>query len=287
MINEIIDNKPSKKLKTILSSLKTKSQLNQTPFTEIINSKNNLTKIFNPDSRLINYDADNMSKGLLNNVLSNFKDVGKVAVKIDKRDIQGNGPKGSKIKQLIQLILNIIKIPKRFMYLFKSFGEATGAMTLGMGGIFKSAALGAKDIYLLIIAMLNIVFKYTLCIISFVITTIAGCSLLHVITFTFVMIKVAIMYMVDLINKYLKIDFTDIVDAIFEYIKWPEPINTICYSCFGKKVRLRDILSDVNVITDIGSMISHDFNVRMPRYMKPGVPLGKLALKDLDKAVKG
>ena len=286
MINEVIDNKPSKKLKTILSSLKTKSQLNQTPFTEIINSKNKLTDVFNPDSKLINLDADNMSKGLLNNVLSNFKDVGKVAVKIDKRDIKGNGPKGSKIKQLIQLILNIIKIPKRFMYLFKSFGEATGAMTLGMGGIFQSAALGAKDIYLLIIAMLNIVFKYTLCIISFVITTIAGCSLLHVITFTFVMIKVAIMYMVDLINQYLKIDFTDSVDAIFEYIKWPEPINTICYSCFGKKVRVRDILSDVNVITDIGNMISHDFNVRMPRYMKPGIPLGKLALKDLDKAIK-
>ena len=49
MINESIENIPTKKLKTILSSLQT-SQLNQTPFTEIINSKNNLTKLFNPDT---------------------------------------------------------------------------------------------------------------------------------------------------------------------------------------------------------------------------------------------
>jgi len=286
MINESIENIPTKKLKTILSSLQT-SQLNQTPFTEIINSKNELTKLFNPDSKLFNLDADNMSKGLVNGALSQFKNVGKVSVKIDKRDIKGDGPKGSKIRQLIQLIMGILKLPKRFMYLFKSFGEATGAMTLGMGGLFKSAALGAKDIYLLIIAILNIVFKYTLCIISFTVTTIAGCSLLHVITFTFVMIKVAIMYMVELIDRYLKIDFTDIVDAVFEYIKWPEPINTICYSCFGKKVRLRDIISDVGVISDVGNIISQDFKVRMPRYMRPSIPLGKSALKDLDKAIKG
>jgi hypothetical protein len=286
MINESIENIPPKRLKTILSSLQT-SQLNQTPFTEIINSKNNLTKLFNPDSKLFNLDADNMSKGLVNGALSQFNDVGKVSVKIDKRDIKGDGPKGSQIKQLIQLIMGIIKLPKRFMYLFKSFGEAAGAMTLGMGGVFQSAALGAKDIYLLIIAILNIVFKYTLCIISFTVTTIAGCSLLHLITFTFVMIKVAIMYMVDLINRYLKIDFTDIVDAVFEHIKWPGPINMICYSCFGKKVRLRDIISDVGVISDVGNIISQDFKVRMPRYMRPSVPLGKLALKDLDKAIKG
>ena len=58
-----------------------------------------------------------------------------------------------------------------------------------------------------------------------------------------------------------------------------------CYSCFGKRVKLRDILADVGVIQDIGNMISNDFNNVMPRYMKPSVPLGKSSLNSLDKAM--
>jgi hypothetical protein len=44
-------------------------------------------------------------------------------------------------------------------------------------------------------------------------------------------------------------------------------------------------MADVDAISDVGDKISYDFNVRMPNYMKPGVPLGKLAQKHLDLAV--
>ena len=74
-------------------------------------------------------------------------------------------------------------------------------------------------------------------------------------------------------------DFSQQIDQAFEYIQWPKEIQLYCYSCFGEVVKVRDVLTDVGVLTDIGDMISYDFNIRMPNYMKPAKPLGKLAQK--------
>lgn len=276
-------NRSSNKIKTFVSY--SKNDPFPLPLTDVNAAASRFSKALNPNTVGLNQDQliDNFKNAISKASQSMTPNV---KIEIDKRDIKGNGPKGSKISKLIQLILSIVKLPKRFAYLFKSLGEATAAFTLGIGGIVQSTALGIKDIYMLIIAILNIIFKYFLCIVSFVVTTMAGCSLLHVITFTFIMVKIAIMYMVDFINDTFKYDFTETVEEVFNYIRWPEPINTICYSCFGKKVKLRDILVDVNVIQDIGNTISYDFNNRMPRYMKPSIPLGKAAMKSLNKATK-
>ena len=101
----------------------------------------------------------------------------------------------------------------------------------------------------------------------------------------FVMLYLFIMFILDSFNEWTGIDMTPMLDKAVEYVGWPEPIGTICYSCFGKKVKLREVISDVGVIEDIGNMISYDFKNTMPRYMNPAVPLGTMAMDSLDKAV--
>lgn len=249
-------------------------------------SASGFNSILNPDISEFNQDKllDNFNNAI-NNAFQNITKNG-VRIDIDNKDIKGAGPKGSRISKLIQLILSIVKLPKRFLFLSKSIAEATAALTVSIDGIGKSVALGIRDIYMLIIAILNIIFKYFLCILSFTITTIAGCSFVHIITFIVLLVKLGVLYAADFIEWYIGVALTDMIEDAFEYIQWPEPINTICYSCFGKKVKLRDILTDVRVIEDIGNMITYDFNKRMPRYMRPGIPLGRAAMKSLDKAIK-
>jgi len=249
-------------------------------------SASGFNSILNPDTSEFNQDKllDNFNNAINNasrNIMKN-----KVRIDIDNKDIKGAGPKGSRISKLIQLILSIVKLPKRFLFLSKSIAEATAALTVSIDGIGKSVALGIRDIYMLIIAILNIIFKYFLCILSFTITTIAGCSFVHIITFIVLLVKLGVLYAADFIEWYIGVALTDMIEDAFGYVQWPEPINTICYSCFGKKVKLRDILTDVRVIEDIGNMITYDFNKRMPRYMRPGIPLGRAAMKSLDKAIK-
>ena len=93
------------------------------------------------------------------------------------------------------------------------------------------------------------------------------------------------MFIVDLVNETVGLDMTPLVDRLTQYIRWPEPIGTICYTCFGKPVKLRDIISDVGVLEDIGNMITYDFTNTMPRYMGPAIPIGNDAMKHLDKAI--
>lgn len=234
-------------------------------------------------------DAGTMLDTILGGFASTISSMGRGVVggfKINNSKINGTGGKGGILKQLIDLVLGIVKLPIRFLNMFKAMTYAGGALGLGIGGIAQSFALGTKKIYKLIFAILKIVFKYALCIVSFwITTTFGGCIFVHVISFFFVVLHLLIVYIIDTIHEYIGLDFTFIVDNVFENIKWPSPIQSLCYTCFGKPVKLRDVLSDVSVIDQIGKEISYDFNYHMPRYMKPAIPFGKKSLKSLDKAM--
>jgi hypothetical protein len=248
-------------------------------------SSSDMSKVFNAHKSGINQgQIVNDFKNAVNNALRNLMKT-KINLNIDNRDIKGGGPKGSKLKQLLQILLAIVKLPKRFLFLSKSLAEATAGFTISIDGFAKSVALGAKDIYAIIIAIANIIIKYWLCWISFTLTTFfAGCLFVHIIT-----LFVALVYWgANAVIRYFqnKYNFKIIeVDDSIEWMKWMEPINTVCYTCFGKKVKARDVLTDVQVIEKLGNTLNYDFNTRMPRYMKRGAPLGRAALKSLNTAV--
>ena len=269
--------------KTLLSGAKTPnfSAFANTPDINLEDS--GLAGLLNPDTSGL--DADSLINSVVNGFSSGFAGMGSFKLKVDNSKINGKGGSGNILKDLIKLIMGIVELPMRFGYLFGALMQGTGALALGVGGISQSVALGTRDVYILIIAILKIVFKYFLCILSFIITTIGGCFLIHVITLFFVMLYLFIMFLLDMVNEATGFDLSPMVDKALEVVKWPEPIGTICYSCFGKRVKLREVLADVGVLEDIGNMISYDFNNTIPRYMKPAVPLGTGALKMLDKAI--
>jgi hypothetical protein len=275
--------------KTVLSGAKTQmfSSLSSSVQTPDINSvKDGVTSIFNPSSFSGAMNVDQVMDNVVGGFASNFNKAQSFQIKIDNSKINGKDSGGGLLKQLLRLIMSIVEMPKRFTYLFKSLKGATTSLAVGASGIFKSIKLGAKDIYLLFIAIGNIIVKYFLCILSFIITTIGGCFLVHPITLFFTVLYLFAMYLADLMRQATGVDITQLIDNVADYIKWPNAINMVCYSCFGKKVKLRDILTDVRVVEDVGNKISHDFNNVMPRYMQPAKSPGRIALKDLDKAIK-
>lgn len=231
--------------------------------------------------------------GLSDNLVFKMPEFGGEKVEEDDDD-------DSIIKQLIKLIMGIIHLPLRFMSMSQSLMEGTVALATGIDGLAKSAILGTKDIITLIVAIIQIVAKYFTCILSFTISTIAGCFLIHGITFMFCVLYLifpATAYFVELVSGY---DMMPDVDAMFvlleeadnqlgQYtggiyaLKWPDAISSICYTCFGKKVKLRDVLVDVEVIKDIGDTIMHDFTQVMPSYLKTSIPHGHAAMQHLDK----
>jgi len=245
--------------------------------------KDGLDDLLNPDKSGLNVDS------LMKNVLGEFSSatsgLGSVNFSSQKRKIDENKLSGGIISKLIQLILTIVEIPMRFAYLSMGLVQGTAAFGIGIGGIMQSIALGTEDISILIFAILKIMFKYFLCIMSFLLTTIAGCLGIHMVTMFFVMLYLFIIYLLDSFNELTGIDLTPMVDKITDQVAWPEPIGTICYSCFGQKVQLREVIADVAVIEDIGNMISYDFNNTMPRYMNPAIPIGTSAMDSIDKAI--
>ena len=272
--------------KTLLSGAKNQNfsrLFSQTP--DINSIKDGATSIFNPSSFSNSMSVDKIMNNVVGGFASTFNRAKSFQIKIDNSKINGKGGGGGLLKQLLGLIMGIVELPKRFGYLFKSLVGATVALSIGADGVFKSLALSVKDIYLLLLAIANIIVKYILCILSFIITTIAGCLLVHPITLFFIILYLFAMYLADLLKDALGIDIKDLIDNFADNIKWPDVINMVCYSCFGKRVKLRDILTDVKVIEDAGNRISHDFNITMPRYMKRAKPPAKTASKDLDKAV--
>lgn len=256
---------------------------------DINSAKSDVGKLLNSD--VSSLDADALLDNVLGSFSSSFSGIGKSGgIKIDNSNIKGKGGTGNIITDLINLILGIVQLPVRFAFMSKSLIEATGSLVMGIEGLTKSVALGTRDIYMLVIAILKIFFKYLSCIISFILTTIfGGCFLIHPITLFFTMIYLFIMFIIDKIHETFGINLASNIDESLDmilsvgFIKF---INTKCYTCFGKRVRLNEILSDVQVIQDIGNTISFDFNNTMPRYMKPSIPLGKASMKSLDRALK-
>ena len=88
----------------------------------------------------------------------------------------------------------------------------------------------------------------------------------------------------EVLEKMDEVDDQMAVYTNVNLMKWPKSINLVCYTCFGKRVKLKDILADVMAIKTIGDIISYDFSVRMPGYMKRGRPFGIAAGKSFDKA---
>jgi hypothetical protein len=271
--------------KTLLSGAKNKgfSQFSQTP--DINSASDSATSIFNPSSISNSMNVNQIMNRIVGGFASTFNKTKSFQFKINNSKINDKGPRGGLLKQLLALIMGIVELPKRFTYLSKSLMGATAALALGATGVYQSLALGIKDIYLLLLAIGNIIVKYILCILSFIITTIAGCFLVHPITLFFAILYVFSIYLAGLLGDATGIDIKYLIDDMADNIQWPAVINTVCYSCFGKRVKLRDILTDVKVIEDAGNRIAHDFNITMPRYMKRAKPPAKGALKDLDKAI--
>ena len=269
--------------KTLLSGAK--SQYYSDYSTPDINSfGNELADMMNSNDPSSAFDMDELMNNLTGQFGSAMSSMKSFQLNINNSNIKGNEKKGSLMAKLISLIMGIIQIPGRFMHLFKAVKESGLALSLAGDGIGKSIALGAKDVWMIILAIIKIIIKYWLCILNFIVT-IPICFLPHCITFFVVLQYLLIMFIVDNINYYTTLDFSSNVDDAFEYVTWPELIYIPCYTCFGKRYKLRDIITDVSVIEDLGNKVSYDFNNTMPRYMKKAVPRGKLAGTELDKAI--
>jgi hypothetical protein len=270
--------------KTLLSNVN--SPQFSSAFTPEINSDESLSNFGKTISdKVPSFDEGQILGNFINGLNSALSGTNSIKFDINNSKIKGKRGTGNIIKDLINLILGIIKLPIRFGYLFKSGIEASGALALGIGGLSQSIALGTKDLYILLITIIKIIIKYFSCILSFTITTIGGCALIHPVTLFFVMIYLFVVFILDIIKEKTQIDLTSSFDSMVEKVQWPSFIQMFCYSCFGKKVKLRDLLADVGVIQEIGKTISNDFNNVMPRYMKPSAPLGKSSIKSLDKAL--
>ena len=74
------------------------------------------------------------------------------------------------------------------------------------------------------------------------------------------------------------------VDKALSVIAWPSYINFMCYSCLGTNTKLSDFMDDVNIISEIGDKMNSDFNVKIPRYMRPAMPAAKRTSQHLDAA---
>jgi hypothetical protein len=161
--------------------------------------------------------------------------------------------------------------------------------------------LGIKDIFLLIVAILKVVIKYFKCIVSFTFTTIfGGCFIPHVITFLFYILYLIFPITSFLIYSATTFDLDPYIDSFFEMLheqdhefskttgfyvmQWPQWINMWCYMCFFQEVKLKDVLDDVMVIKQVGDLVTHDFNVTMPRYLRPAKKPAVSAKQHLDAA---
>ena len=217
------------------------------------------------------------------------------------KGVEGDGPDGGIFAQLIALIIDIAELPIRMAYIGEGLVESTIALTSSMEGLGKSIALAGEDLWCLIVAIAIVVWKYALCIISFVVTTIAGCFLVHIVTFL-----ISVVFLIFPLSAYAfeyvtEIDISPQIDEAFEkmhefdhvlakytgmyLMQWPDSINLVCYTCFGTPVKMKEILTDVWAIKSIGDMISYDFSVRMPRYMKNAVPPANAAGDAFNKAM--
>jgi len=212
--------------------------------------------------------------------------------------------KGGLITQLLGIIKGVLTLPMRFSNMFQALTKSGLALGLGAKGLGESTVLGIKDIFLLIVAIIKVFIKYFKCMVSFTLTTIfGGCFIPHIITFLFYILYLIFPVTSFLLYSATGFDLDPYIDAFFEMIhkqddawveagtmpfnvtKWPEWINMWCYMCFFEEVHLKDVLSDVMVIKQIGDLITHDFNVTMPRYLRPAKGPATSAKQHLDAAM--
>ena len=243
----------------------------------LVNAKNK------PDMGLDKIMDSVLGGGGLASIFNN-KSLSKIKKAFSKLKEQKN--KKSILQQLIDLIIGISTLPLRIGYAGLSLASAGLGLSVGIDGIIKSLGLASFDIFLLILTIFGIVLKYSLCILSFVLTTIGGCFLIHVITLIFYMIWALITLLTNQVDDFMGTDITPEIEEMLESVKYPDVIQLICYSCFGIPVKLRDVLADVGVIEDIGDTIAYDFNNVIPSYMKPSAPFGKTAMDNLNKAIR-
>lgn len=220
-------------------------------------------------------------------------------------NVDGSESRGGLIMQLIGIIQSVLTIPMRFANAFQALTNTGLALGLGAQGLGESAVLGIKDILILIVAILKVFFKYLKCIISFTLTTVfGGCFIPHIITFLFYVLYLIFPVTSFMVYTASGLDLDPYIDAFFEMIhsyddslveagtmpfhvtRWPDWINMWCYMCFFEEVHLKDVLTDVMVVKKIGDLITHDFNVTMPRYMRPAMGPAVSAKQHLDAAME-
>ena len=244
--------------------------------------------------------AEKMMSSAISGISAEFGKIKSVSVKNTFKKIAGDSPKGGLIAKLISLILSFVTLPVRITMVGKALGESAASIALGAEGLGKSFKLASQDIWALLVTIGTIISKYFLCFLSFIIGTIIGCFFVHIITFFTSVVFLIFPLGVYIVKESTGFDIGPFVDKVLEKIdeaddqmavytnvnlmKWPKSINLVCYTCFGKRVKLKDILADVMAIKTIGDIISYDFSVRMPGYMKRGRPFGIAAGKSFNKA---
>jgi hypothetical protein len=238
-----------------------------------------------------------ISAGFASSVSGAFKDLTAVPpvegdVNLDKRPLKKMRTKKlrmSLFRGLFQIVTGVIKIPTRFDKIFMAFKESTLGVVKGIEGIGKSIALSIYDLGLLAYNLLIIIFKYTNCLISFIIT-LPMCFVIHIITFVF-----TILYLIFPLTAFLlslgtggMVNLNPAINTFFQLMdtaddsfasisgfnltKWPPLINKICYTCNGKVVKLKDVFRDMGNVIKVGIKISTDVTRTMPRYMRKSMP---------------
>jgi hypothetical protein len=247
----------------------------------------------------------------LSSALSFGKELGIGAPKIKTVNINKKLPKPKKPRSarggLIPTIINIVKmtlkLPTRFNNIFQAFQNSLMGLVLGIEGISKSFALGVYDIMTVLYNIFRAALKYINCIISFIIT-LPFCAAIHIISLFFYLVYLPFPIIGMLVYMATGFNLTPYIDYVFEMIdygddlfaewnglgihltKWPPLINRICYTCFGKKVKMRDVVGDISIIGRAGRKTGRDFSVVMPQYMRRSTPYLKRAIRNIEKVFK-
>ena len=230
----------------------------------------------------------------------------KIDVNIDKTQKKTKKPKPAKgglIPTIIQIVKMTLKLPTRFDKIFQALQNSMMGLLFGIEGLSKSFALGVYDIATILYHIFRAILKYINCIVSFIIT-LPFCAVIHIITLVFYLIYMPFPIMALLIYLATGMNFMPYIDYVFEMIdyaddvfadwnglgihfaKWPPLVNTLCYTCFGKKVKMRDVFGDISIIGKSGKKLGRDFSVVMPRYMKRSTPYLKRGMRNIGQVFK-
>lgn len=198
----------------------------------------------------------------------------------------GSGEKNM-LKGLIKIFLGALKLPTKFDAIFSGLESAGNSLAFGLEGIVKSVFLGIEDVILLCIALFVFLSKYFVCFITFIIN-LPSCFITHVIT-----AASSVLYLIFPLTSYIFWSgtgislmpyyeagfaqigsFDDMFYILFGFnlFKLPPSIIKKCYTCNGKILKLKDVITDAMKISKVGDKISGDMTRTVPRYLKPAMP---------------